>query len=159
MKKLLLFSVLVLALAFPMLAQTQVEFEVDIPEPDSIKSVFESLSGDQETVVDFLYLTQAETYCTENLSISDDVNAHVCVFDDPTDAEAQHLYVVIDGSVWSSYFVVHHEGQIVAVLSNGGGIKNLPVGEYRIVVIHKHYRLPYELIASLSFSILDKTQV
>ena len=148
------FLVLALVVGMNGLAHAQVEFHVDTDQPIASYGTFSQLNEDQKTVVDFLYLTQKEQNCTANVTGQTNIEATICVFDDPTKADTQHLYVA---GAYNVRFVIYHNGDVVHVLSREQGLGALRSGEYMIQVLYTWSGL--SLLSTVSFSIGGESDV
>ena len=143
------FMLIVLA---PLTTQAQVDFDVSASGEGLASDIrFWHLDDDEETVVEFLYLTAKDDFCSSNVTGSKDFNAIVCVFDDPTDPDSKHLYVDIP---WSWYFVVLYEGSVAAVVKDEEGLGSLPDGDYSLLLFRESLR-SHIPVATVSFSISD----
>ncbi len=142
------FLVLALVVGMNGLAHAQVEFHVDTDQPIASYGTFSQLNEDQKTVVDFLYLTQQEQNCTANVTGQTNIEATICVFDDPTKAETQHLYVT---GGYNVRFAIYYNGDVVHVLSREQGLGALRSGKYMIQVLNTWSGL--SLLSTVTFSI------
>ena len=106
----------------------QVDIDID-PAPDkSGLPYFQALSGDDKTIVEFLYLTEKAEFCSAEIDF-----VTVCVFDHPFVEGAQYLYVNSGNSV----LVLYEEHPIAVLLRSG--IANLPDGQYQVLDIDVEY--------------------
>ena len=146
LRKLIVFA-LILCVALPTLAQVELRVDVDV------SSDFKELTDDNKTVVDFLYLTQKDEFCTTFLIDDTQYEPSVCVFEDIITDEL-HLYAF--GSI-TTYFIVFYEGQAVALLARDMGVSNLRPGNYEILVLRGwSTKTPRALV---SFTISDDSDV
>ena len=117
--------------------------------PGSIGTI-KQLSEEQTTVVEFLYLTAKDEYCSPNISGQPTSETRVCVFDDPTKEGDQHLYTVAEG--FRSSFAVYYEGQVVDLLRQNAGLASLPPGDYMVQLLYG-YGNDRQLRSTVRFSI------
>ena len=118
-KRIVVFLVLMLVTGVNGLTHAQVDFNVDTDQLLASYGSFSPLNEDQRTVVEFLYLTQKDQYCTANVGGTGNTEAVICVFDDPTKAGAQHLYI---SAGYSTRFAVYYNGDVVHVLFREQGL-------------------------------------
>ncbi len=118
---------LILCVAMPTLAQ--VEFHVD----RQAVSEFSGLTEENKTVVEFMYLTQKDEFCTMFTLGSRTAELSVCVFEDLLTSE-QHLYIVYDG--YSASFVLFYEGEAIGRIGDESGVSNLVPGDYELIVFY-----------------------
>lgn len=145
----MVFLVLVLVVGINGLAHAQVEFHVDTDRSLASYSSFSRLNEDQRTVVEFLYLTQKDENCTANVAGRANIEATICVFDDPTKADTQHLYVNTGG--YSVRFAVYYNDDVVHVLSREQGLGDLRPGKYMIQLLDNWSGM--SLLSTVTFTI------
>ena len=133
----------------------QVEFDIVVSEAKTPTSSFRGLSEEQKVIVDFLFLTQKQKFCTSDLSPRANAEISVCVFQDPTVTSQQHLYIGESG--WYMDHVVIYDDQVVAVLGKEDGIGNLVDGEYMIKSFYNYDRAN-DLLTTISFSIATESE-
>ena len=156
-----MFNRLVVAIVFVLLlfpaswVAAQVEFDIVVSGATTPTGSFRGLSEEQKVIVDFLFLTQKHEFCTSNLSPRANAEITICVFQDPTAASLQHLYIGEGG--WYVNHVVLYNEEIVAVLSEDNGIGNLVDGEY-IIKSFYNYRGANDLLTEISFSIATELE-
>lgn len=168
-----------LAFSFALLLQpgamAQVEIDVDFVDAQSSEfmqklgtstGLFGGENSGRRTIAEFLYLTEKDDSCTSNIADEIELPAFICVFDDPTEEDTQHLYLDSD---WGLHFVVLHNGIPVAVLddavenSTDNGIADLPDGDYSVFVFHnenpnRDEGNSYRLLAIVTFAIGTEIQ-
>ena len=147
-KRIVVFLVLMLVTGVNGLTHAQVDFNVDTDQLLASYGSFSPLNEDQRTVVEFLYLTQKDQYCTANVGGTGNTEAVICVFDDPTKAGAQHLYI---SAGYSTRFAVYYNGDVVHVLFREQGLGSLRPGKYMIQVLSDYRDI--SLLSNVTFSI------
>ena len=141
-----------LILLAPLTTQAQVDFNVSKRTHELASDIlFKSLDDDQNTVVDFLFLTVQDDFCTPDISSAKNDETIVCVFDDPTRPGTKHLYAKVQ---YRRHFLVLYEGKVAATLYDGSGLGALPDGDYELLLINRSNNA-HEVTATISFSISD----
>ena len=146
-------ALLLLVLLTTVIGQAQIQFEVSSPEDSEDNIVYRNLSRDNKTVVEFLYLTLKDEFCTLDV-IGDFSSAEVflCIFEDPTTQGVKHLYV---SNTYRFLFVVFHNGEIATVFGGDQGISTLQDGDYEVLVFSTNTER--DLVSTVTFTVGEYT--